>query len=151
MRRDTWNSPIDEDTIPTAAEVEGFNPQEGPCCSVQNFRPDLNNPAGTPWNASATNVFVKDFVSAKVYPSASRFQVAKAFRTHLGRLRTFYKEFRSGGVPPTTQKARNADERRRNVSTTRSLPVLLLIPCCSFSRGVWESSVGMLLLASIPR
>lgn len=136
MGRDAWNSPFDEDLIPTAEEVEAFDPRKGPCCTVKKFRVDLNDSSGTVWNTSATNVFVKDFISAKVYPSASRYQVAKAFRTHLGRLRTVYSQLNSGGVSAKKQKALNSDERQRNVSATRRLSVLSLTVYGSSSGAV---------------
>ncbi|KAI9060080.1 hypothetical protein FKP32DRAFT_1578784 [Trametes sanguinea] len=119
MGRIAWDSPFDDASIPTPEEVEAFDPRKGPCCTAKNLRPDLTASSGTPWNVSVTNTFVADFVEAKVYPQASRVQVAKAFRTHLGRLRSYYRDCQKGGVSPKTQKARNSAERRRNLFSRR--------------------------------
>lgn len=51
-----------EDTVPEL-EANNFNPLIGPCCDADHFRLHLEGTTCDPWNRSATQVFVEDFLA----------------------------------------------------------------------------------------
>lgn len=47
-----------------------FNPSVGRACRIDNFQPDFDSSANTPWNKSAAKVFVDYFMASDIPESA---------------------------------------------------------------------------------
>ena len=54
---------------------------------------DLTKTAGTRWNASATDVFVSDFLKVAQYRCEDGGEVARQFRSHYRTLRKHYSQY----------------------------------------------------------
>lgn len=105
--------------MPTREEVEDWNPRRRPACTVDNFRPDLNSPPGTPWNKSVTAVFVQSFIDADQYECESKEKIRCAFVSRLKSLRRAWtlQNMNQDAQQRAVAKARR-DERKRNVRSS---------------------------------
>lgn len=103
--------------MPTPTELATWNPREGPACTEEDFRPDLNASRGTPWNKSVTSVFTQSFLHSDQFVCMDAVKVSKAFSIHLKSLR---REYQNQATPTqirtVNQKKANRAERKRNVS-----------------------------------
>ena len=91
MNRADKKSPFDVALLPSADEVKQWDPTTGPCCTAERFRPDLTGSPGTPWNKSAVEVFVQDFVECDEYDWDDEAAIRKKFSSHLRYLADSYK------------------------------------------------------------
>ncbi|KAH9856335.1 hypothetical protein C2E23DRAFT_722276, partial [Lenzites betulinus] len=101
--RETSKSKFFPDTVATVRQVRGFDPQESRCCDVGNFCLDLNATPGTPWNVSATAVFVDDFIQVRLYTCTNRAKITKMFVTHYRTLQRQFKKY--GMIAPSAPTA----------------------------------------------
>ena len=113
-RCDTFN----ETLIPTREEVNNWDlKRDGPCCTDERFRPDLNSTPGTPWNKSAISVFVHSFLNCdEPYESDDPQLIARTFKTHLSHLARKYQRSMAGKEDQDKYKHNaNREERKRAV------------------------------------
>ena len=77
-REREWNEDDEDDVVPapfdasklaTSEEVQAFTGEKGHCCTIENFRVDLDGTPRSRWNASAATVFAKAFVKLPDAPS----------------------------------------------------------------------------------
>lgn len=111
------NVPFDLSRIPSSGEVGQYEYRiDKPCCTWEDFRPDLNGTPTNDWNRSVVDVFKAGFMRSGIDPNAKPGDVERAFATHLRSLiaafRTFCKDDASQKM---LQKLANANERRRTV------------------------------------
>ncbi|KAI0055203.1 hypothetical protein BV25DRAFT_1815199 [Artomyces pyxidatus] len=96
-----------------------YDRRNGPCCTPDRFRLDLSAGSGTPaspWNKSATHVFVESFVQSGDYTCKNRKEIFQCFATHIKHLkRVFEKQALAPDVLRRLQKQANRDERRRTL------------------------------------
>ncbi|KAI9069158.1 hypothetical protein FKP32DRAFT_1560268 [Trametes sanguinea] len=111
---------FDETKIPTEKEVESFDPSHGPCCTADNFRPDLRAPPHSEWNESVCDVFVEEFFKRKVHPSRDEEAIRDAFFSHLGYLhKSYLDQLKSEQEQQTARKLHNRYERKRGLFLRR--------------------------------
>ncbi|KAI0715208.1 hypothetical protein C8Q76DRAFT_618222 [Earliella scabrosa] len=124
MGRENWDDPFEDASIASVAEVKDFDlAKSHPCCTVEKFRLDLRGTPCSPWNKSATIVFVDDFMEK--HPKASKAAVKEAFKSHIDRLRDVYRQ--QNGTLKHNQRTRNIAERRLvpNLQSTLTASVQL--------------------------
>ncbi|OSD00146.1 hypothetical protein PYCCODRAFT_1446429 [Trametes coccinea BRFM310] len=111
---------FDETKVPSVVEVEAFNPSLGPCCTGENFRPDLRSPPHTVWNKSVCDVFVALFIKRKVHPCKDETLIHEAFFSHLGYLHSSYMDqLKTTEDQEAARKAHNRYERKRGLFNRR--------------------------------
>ncbi|KAI0351856.1 hypothetical protein OH77DRAFT_1410198 [Trametes cingulata] len=67
--------------LPAEEDLVDYDPYDGPCCTAENFRPDLDSTPSSAWNRSIIEVFVEHFMDRK--PSAPQDRVEELFEGHL--------------------------------------------------------------------
>ncbi|KAI0740263.1 hypothetical protein C8Q76DRAFT_609568 [Earliella scabrosa] len=130
-------APFDVDKIPSRQEVAEFTGGSGQCCTVDNFRPDLEGTPKSTWNKSVAMVFAKAFVQRSDVPAGvSRVTVARAFATHLKGLQTSYRNWKAAGSPINADRLRKRRRyMRKSYTHTRRLTVVAEHP--RLQRHVW--------------
>ena len=124
MKRDNHGSPFDPRGIPSAEAVENWSPSQGPACTAEEFKPDMNGTPGSPWNRSVASVFVNDFVKTGQYQSQDEVAVKRAFTSHLRHLIRQYKEQSEERSPEDVLEKKNLrsqQQRRLGVRRASSL------------------------------
>ena len=108
------------DTV-TELEANNFNPLIRPCCDANHFRLHLEGTTCDPWNRSAADVFVEDFLAHHPeYPK----EVDSVYDTVVLKTRatitSMIKEYRKLKLGPNKldelQLRKNCIERKRSVS-----------------------------------
>ncbi|RPD67242.1 hypothetical protein L226DRAFT_452703 [Lentinus tigrinus ALCF2SS1-7] len=125
MKREHRHAPFDPHTIARPAIVRGYDrDKDGECCTPASFCVDIQGTPGSPWNASAANVFADDFLYLNQYDCADRDAVARMFRRHLHTIQTQYKRWcaeveaaRQGIVVDRSQEDRAHARRQRRYNT----------------------------------
>ena len=120
MGRHHPNDPFDLEKLPSEEDISAFDSRLGPCCTVDNFRPDLLHTPGTPWNKSVADVFVEGYLKDGEFPCDDEALIRKSFVRHLKYL---IDKFRASHSPEEIRarfKERRRKERRSYVSSTRS-------------------------------
>ena len=109
MNRETSKAPFTN--LPSLAALRGYRPEDGPCCTVEDFQVDLVNGPRSLWNKSAANVFADDFLHA--YPSlkVSTKKIREMWYKHLERLKAVYSR---SAVSEAQKKADDAMHRRKS-------------------------------------
>ncbi len=130
-RKDT-KSPFDLSRLPLEEDLEAFeeaDEDDGPCCTIDNFRPDLNGTTRSKWNASVAEVFVEAYMSEGSIECDDPALVKKCFVRHLKYLITKFKERHTDReVLLARAKAKRRRERRTYVSAAHeALATSLLI------------------------
>lgn len=95
LGRENKDSPFPKRRIATRAQVRGFDPEEGPCCTAKKFRIDIRGTPASQWNASATKVFVQDFLTVPQHACRNQKKVSAMFRSHF---KTLQRHFRRVGM-----------------------------------------------------
>ncbi|KAF6748655.1 hypothetical protein DFP72DRAFT_819986, partial [Ephemerocybe angulata] len=113
----------DAPALPHRASVEAWRPEAGPCCTIEEFRPDLNSIPSTPWNKSARAVFVDSFLHSDnpevdtIKPS--RKEVERLFTSNFRNSNVRMKRQIANGSDPATieqmKQARRERERKRKL------------------------------------
>ena len=120
MGRKSHNSPFDLSKIPTPEEVQDFAEEDehrAPCCTIDDFRPDLNGTPRSAWNTSVADVFVEAYMSDGAYPCDNAALVEKYFVRHLRYLIGKFKERHTEReIIAARMKAKRRRERRNYVS-----------------------------------
>ncbi|KAK7686689.1 hypothetical protein QCA50_010289 [Cerrena zonata] len=100
-------------TLPSLEEVSNYDPESGDCCTEDDFRPDLRETKGTPWNISIAKVFVDSYIKSGKYTETNKDRIRKAFRRHLDYLHDKYKkQFKPPAVLEQQKRERAKSERR---------------------------------------
>ncbi|KAH7908180.1 hypothetical protein BJ138DRAFT_1013312 [Hygrophoropsis aurantiaca] len=110
MQREDIDSAFSD--LPLQEEIEAFHPDDGPCCTEDRFRVDLNGFPKSAWNVSAAGVFAQSFISAHPECKKKLPEVKKAWIGHLTGLRTKYK-LEKESEKKAAQKAKNRRRERR--------------------------------------
>ena len=128
MRREHRDSPFHDDTVAKANSVRGYDrDKDGECCSVEQFCLDLAGTPASPWNASATRVFVEDFLNMGQFDCTDSDAVKVMFSRHFRTLQRHYKkqsedraaEAEGRRVDRTSESREHArDQRKYNVSSS---------------------------------
>ncbi|KAH9855122.1 hypothetical protein C2E23DRAFT_866788 [Lenzites betulinus] len=100
--------------LPKDEAVDDYDPHAGPCCTIQQFLPDLRSPPTSLWNQSIIELFVENFIALN--PSAPQERVAELFGGHLKYLCT---KWQASSLDEKTLRLRqrllNRSERQRNL------------------------------------
>ncbi|TEB22617.1 hypothetical protein FA13DRAFT_1641036, partial [Coprinellus micaceus] len=96
---------------PRPAEVDAWRPSFGPCCSVENFRPDFNSTALSPWNKSAAKVFVEAFMRSDI-PEAHGADPESVRSLFVSRLRSMREDIRRSADSPMKRLIAQRNRRR---------------------------------------
>ncbi|KAI0705489.1 hypothetical protein C8Q76DRAFT_771240 [Earliella scabrosa] len=113
MGRQSYKSPFELQKLPTEEEMRAFSEDDGPCCTADNFRPDLNGTARSPWNCSIADVFVEEYMADGLVPCDDPALVKKYFVRHLRYLITKFKEQHTNAdVLAARMKLKRRRERR---------------------------------------
>ena len=143
MGRKTNKSPFDLHRLPLEDELEAFETAEedtGPCCTIDDFRPDLNGTARSKWNASVAEVFVEAYMEEGSVATDDPALVKKYFVRHLKYLITKFKERNTQrDVLVARAKAKRRRERRAYVRRAY-LSYNLDADCTSVSSSIDVSS-----------
>ncbi|RPD56981.1 hypothetical protein L226DRAFT_449457, partial [Lentinus tigrinus ALCF2SS1-7] len=93
LGREHNKSPFPKRTIARPILIRGFDPDKGPCCTAKKFRIDIHGTPASEWNTSATEVFVRDFLTVPQHTCRNRKKVHAMFRSHF---KTLQRHFRKG-------------------------------------------------------
>ena len=76
--------------VPTKEESAAYKPTQGPVCTPDAFRVDLNDVPSSAWNKSVSHVFTDSF--RDTYPNCGRTskQIFTAWTVHFNYLRQVY-------------------------------------------------------------
>ncbi len=125
-----WNEhdeDTDEDAVPASfdekhiakpEEVNAYTGQKGHCCTIEDFRLDLEGTPKSTWNKSAAYVFANAFAKLPDAPCKDKKVIAEAFATHFVGLRVAYRKWKYAGSPTHLQQqiARRRWQRKEYVS-----------------------------------
>ncbi|KAI6144281.1 hypothetical protein BKA82DRAFT_3983196, partial [Pisolithus tinctorius] len=90
-----------------------WDPKSGPCCTVEDFRIDLEGLPRSEWNKSAALVFAQEYLKRRRENYTLEY-VMKAWLTHVMTLRTRYKVKELDDEDRTERKARNRQRQRKH-------------------------------------
>ncbi|KAI0713030.1 hypothetical protein C8T65DRAFT_574203 [Cerioporus squamosus] len=118
LGRANKSSPFPKRTIATAAEVRGFDPAEGECCTAKKFCIDISGTPASPWNESATRVFVKSFMTVAQFKCRNRKKIHDMFRSYFRTLQRHYHKGKATATAPAEvdAKAHSRYQRKYMVS-----------------------------------
>ena len=107
-------------TVPEL-EANNFDPLIGPCCDASRFRLHLEGTTCNPWNRSATEVFVEDFLTHHPeYPREVDSVRDMVFLKTRSTITSMIKEYRKLKLDSNRldelQRRKNRTERKRGVS-----------------------------------
>ena len=90
--------------------INAWDPKRGPCCTVKNFRIDLEGYPRSEWNKSAARVFATEYL--KRYPGGNHTKdsVVEAWLTRVTAIRT---QYRQREEDESSVNARKVQHRRR--------------------------------------
>lgn len=136
------------DTVPEL-EANSFNPVIRPCCDANNFRLHLEGTTCNPWNSSATEVFVEDFLSHHPeYPrevdSVRDMVLLKTRATITSMIKEYRKLKLNSDELDDLQLRKNRAERKRGVSEPSRPRGVELMILSSSSVDVWISPIFIL-------
>ena len=96
MGRRTHKSPFDLDKLPSEEELQDFEDADEearpPCCTIDDFRPDLHGTPRSKWNTSIAEVFVDAYMAEGTFACDDRALVRKYFVRHLRYLISMFKD-----------------------------------------------------------
>jgi len=92
MHRETASSPFSPICIPSAREVETFNPEYAECCTADSFKVDLEGHTHSTFNKSSARVFAQDFKDTYPQHKFSLEEIKKHWLTHVSRLQMVYRK-----------------------------------------------------------
>ena len=112
-------------------DLNSWNPEIEQCCTAQQFKLHLNGTPCDAWNTSAARVFVDHFLltHSESYPDvwAVRRMVLKKTSAYIKSLiKSFREGRRSNDMKRTTRRAKNRQERKANVSTSKSFGCMVM-------------------------
>lgn len=129
MGRKSHKSPFDLGRLPTLeqiAEFEEAGEEADPCCTVENFRPNLAGTARDTWNTSVCEVFVEAYEADGQYECNDLDLIRRGFGRHLRYLIKLFKErHTTQDVLLARAKLKRRLERRRYVSLVIQISPLL--------------------------
>lgn len=108
MGREDEHSPFNN--IPTEDEIKSFDPKNGPSCTANDFKLDLEGFPRSPWNKSAAVVFARDFLAKYRAYECDESEIRDMWLRHTEHLRETYRKHRQ--AQEITERARR-DARRR--------------------------------------
>ena len=91
LKRGDYKSPFPAGTVASPQQVMSWDKSQGRCCTADSFSLDLRSTARSPWNSSATKVFVDEFKSIEEYECKDDKLIAAAFSTHFRTLKRHWK------------------------------------------------------------
>ncbi|RPD57161.1 hypothetical protein L227DRAFT_507367 [Lentinus tigrinus ALCF2SS1-6] len=129
MGREHRYAPFHDFTIAKPPTVRGYHrDKDGECCTSAAFCLDMEGTPGSPWNASAANVFARDFLYINQYDCTDEAAIANMFRRHLRTIQKQYKRWREeeeaktkGTVVDRTEKEREHARRQRRYNVRHIL------------------------------
>ncbi|KAI0740917.1 hypothetical protein C8Q76DRAFT_608378 [Earliella scabrosa] len=125
MGRNNARSPFCLDMLPTEAEVADFDPEKGPCCTVESFRPDLTGKPSSQWNLCAREVFVAGYMENGSVACEEE-DVDQYFKDHLKYLiRKFKQAHAAAEIAQAKRRSHNRRQRRRSVGNPISILLFL--------------------------
>ena len=71
--------------------IDAWDPKRGPCCTVTNFRVDLDGLPRSEWNKSAAEVFAAEYLKRHAGENYTLEYVAEAWLTRVTAIRAQYK------------------------------------------------------------
>ncbi|KIN92877.1 hypothetical protein M404DRAFT_11540, partial [Pisolithus tinctorius Marx 270] len=98
-------------------DISAWDPKGGPCCTVEDFRIDLEGLPRSEWNKSAALVFTQEYLKChrgRQGENHTLEYVVKAWLTHVMTLRTRYKVKELDDEDKTERKARNRRRQRKH-------------------------------------
>lgn len=134
MRRENGQDGFREDLLPTEEEVSSYNPHEGECCTLVNFRPDLRQRPRSQYNLSAARVFSKGFKDYQNYSNRDTNLVGDTFIVHLRYLQRKFK----ASMDKRKAEVKRRDQRRRKVRYIICITNCNSTIFCSFSKPGWS-------------
>ena len=111
LKRKYADSPFPRSVIASQKQVKVFKREKGECCTDDNFMLDIGGTAGSPWNDSATRVFVEDFLGAN-YECKNRKKIMKMFKAHFQTIQHHYDKML--GPPKSADNGPTPEQRERS-------------------------------------
>ncbi|KAI5981462.1 hypothetical protein EDD15DRAFT_2183169, partial [Pisolithus albus] len=112
-------------------EIGAWDPKHGPCCTVEDFRIDLQGLPRSEWNKSAALVFAAEYMrrrQGRQGENRTLEDVSKAWLTHVMALRLRYKHKQQDELDEKERKARNRRRQRKHELYNRHLQTALEYP-----------------------
>ena len=97
--------------LPTEKEVHDYDPCEGECCEIINFRPDLRQQPRSVYNQSVARVFAKGLKTRQKYSDMDAQLIERKFLAHLRNLQQMFK----AKIKPEKKQSHRRDQRKREV------------------------------------
>lgn len=106
-------------------DLNNWNPETEECCTAQQFKLHLKGTPRDAWNTSAARVFTDHFLftHSAQYPDvwAVRRMILRKTSAHVKSLIKAFREGRRGNeVKQAIRRAKNRQERKATVSTSKS-------------------------------
>ncbi|KAI6143833.1 hypothetical protein BKA82DRAFT_11540 [Pisolithus tinctorius] len=95
-------------------DISAWDPKSGPCCTVEDFRIDLEGLPRSEWNKSAALVFAQEYLKCHRGRQGENHTLEYAWLTHVMTLRTRYKVKELDDEDKTERKARNRRRQRKH-------------------------------------
>ncbi|KAI0715187.1 hypothetical protein C8Q76DRAFT_619567 [Earliella scabrosa] len=124
MGRLTHKSQFDLNKLPSEEELEEFEEADedaGACCTIDDFRPDLNGTPRSKWNTSIAEVFVEAYMAEGTFVCDDRALVRKYFVRHLRYLISMFKDRHTEQEVKLARLKQKRRRERRNYLFQRRL------------------------------
>ncbi|KAI9063133.1 hypothetical protein FKP32DRAFT_1572235 [Trametes sanguinea] len=138
MGRETSKSAFPAACIAKPRDVKAWSREdaEGECCTAETFCLDLTATPGTPWNKSAINVFVDDFIEVGAYACTDRALIQSMANRHFRTIKRHYERWvadktaatQGMTVDRTPQKRERSKAQRKYNTHQRRLRIALWYP-----------------------
>ncbi|KAI5986462.1 hypothetical protein EDD15DRAFT_2174833, partial [Pisolithus albus] len=105
-------------------EISGWDPKRRPCCTIKDFRIDLEGLPRSEWNKSAALVFAAEYLKRHQGHQGENLTleyVSEAWLTHVLALKTRYKVKQLDELDRKERKARNRRRQRKHELYSRRL------------------------------
>ena len=100
---------------PVSRKVIGaWDPKRGPCCTVTNFRIDLDGLPRSEWNKSAAEVFAAEYLKCHAGENYTLEYVTEAWLTHVTAIRAQYKLQQSNESEVKLHKVQRRRRQRKH-------------------------------------
>jgi hypothetical protein len=125
MHHEVAGSPFSPTCIPSAREVESFDPEYAECCTADDFKVDLEGHPRSTFNKSSARIFARDFKNRYPQHGFSLKDIEKHWLTHVSRLKDTYKKQVKLAADPMDRevKLKEAKHRRSGRKVNVSLHI----------------------------
>lgn len=122
MGRQSSSAPFNIELLPSEHEVASFNPEDGECCDIDDFKPDLRQRGSSIWNQSVIRIFVLSYLVSEQCEDNDADRIYLHAENHLTYLHNKFKiQLRDPQFRRMLAQRRAREERKRTVCRLTSI------------------------------